>query len=95
MCRDAIQDDIAKSRTRWYDLPAAALYHRPMRCLICDERFYSLRHGRRYGLLPRLWMHYSLIAMVAAGAFALWNRSSPTVPQDIEFAKLANEHSAK
>jgi len=71
MCRFASRTDLARSRIRWYDLPALLTLHRPWRCRICGERSYGLAFGR-FPVLPQLWMHVAacLLLLGAVGYFA-------------------------
>jgi hypothetical protein len=61
MCHDSQPEDYLRSRSRWYDLPAVLLYHRPMRCQYCERRYYGLRKRRRPGPIRSLWMHYLIV----------------------------------
>lgn len=67
MCHDALPEDLARSRARLSDLPAFLLVHRPIRCRLCHERYFVLAPSKGgLTLLPKLWMHYTVLALVAA-----------------------------
>lgn len=68
MCVDYLPEDLTRSRPRWYDLPAFLLLHRPVRCRMCDRRYYTFRKKRVISPLATLWMHYAiLISVVCLG----------------------------
>lgn len=69
MCVDYLPEDLTRSRLRWYDLPALLLFHRPVRCRMCERRYYTFfRKKRVISPLATLWMHYAiLISVVCLG----------------------------
>ncbi len=85
MCKDASPEDLVRSRRRRYDLPAMLFFHRPVRCHKCEERFYVFKWGaNKLGWMPRLWMHYALLAvlLVIAGILAAQVKVGWTHPKD-------------
>jgi hypothetical protein len=68
MCVDYLPEDLTRSRLRWYDLPALMLLHRPVRCRMCDQRYFTFGKKRVISPLATLWMHYAiLISVVCLG----------------------------
>ncbi|WP_139228423.1 hypothetical protein [Planctomicrobium piriforme] len=55
------------------------LLHRPMRCRMCNDRYYVYRKLSRsgstgdrqraasFGIFPRLWMHYAFFVVIIGG----------------------------
>ncbi|SFI97171.1 hypothetical protein [Planctomicrobium piriforme] len=88
MCRDAVDEDLVRSRPRWYDLPAYCFFHRPIRCRMCEQRYYTLRTSKRAAVFPYLWMHYALLLMIVATAIFVYRQKyHPHSGIDTGFAK--------
>ncbi len=92
MCKDAFVGDMVASRTRWYDLPALLLLHRPARCRMCNRRYFLYRgvdrrrnaDDRAFSMtrtfLPKLGDAYLCMALIILTAIII---SSPANFVDI------------
>lgn len=73
MCQKLTQKQL-RSRWHWFDLPAALLLHRPVRCPICRDRGYVLMwRSVPMSIFPRLWMSYAAVLLTLASV-QLWLR---------------------
>lgn len=42
-CPQCHDEDVRRSRSRWYDFPLRVFGVKAYRCLLCDKRFYGRR----------------------------------------------------